>query len=195
MYLLNFTSWMKWEKKLLWSNRHPTKTLDGLTPFFVLYSTQPSYAHLWVFGYACYPNLSSTAPHKLSPRSNLCVLIGYSTDNKGYQCLDLHSNRVIVSRHVVFNESLFPISEMPTSPLDRMPPHWIFERWWLFHFARWAMCCACGYSSSQQCGCRPWPYMCACCHLGMATCSISRALLTVKMAQNCALKTPSTTLV
>lgn len=27
-------------------NRHPTKTLDGLTPFFSLYGTQPSYDHL-----------------------------------------------------------------------------------------------------------------------------------------------------
>ena len=48
-------------------NRHPTKTLDGRTPFFALYGTQPSYTHLRVFGYACYPNLSSTAPPKLSP--------------------------------------------------------------------------------------------------------------------------------
>jgi len=27
-------------------NRHPTKTLDGRTPFFALYSTRPSYTHL-----------------------------------------------------------------------------------------------------------------------------------------------------
>ena len=31
-------------------NRHPTKTLDGRTPFFALYGTHPSYAHLRVFG-------------------------------------------------------------------------------------------------------------------------------------------------
>jgi hypothetical protein len=48
-------------------NRHPTKTLDGRTPYLALYGTQPSYAHLRVFCCACYPNLSSTAPHKLSP--------------------------------------------------------------------------------------------------------------------------------
>jgi hypothetical protein len=97
-------------------NRHPTKTLDGHTPFFALHGTQPSYTHLRVFGCACYPNLSSAAPHKLSPRSSLCVFLGYSLDHKGYRCLDLHSNRIIVSRHVVFNETLFPFSEMSTSP-------------------------------------------------------------------------------
>jgi histone deacetylase 1/2 len=99
-------------------NRHPTKTLDGRTPFFALYGTQPSYTHLRVFGCACYPNLSSTAKHKLSPRSSLYVFLGYSSDHKGYRCLDLHSNRIIVSRHVVFNETLFPFSEMSTTPQD-----------------------------------------------------------------------------
>ena len=99
-------------------NRHPTKSLDGRTPFFALYGTQPSYTHLRVFGCACYPNLSSTAPHKLSPHSSLCVFLGYSSDHKGYRCLDLHSNRIIVSRQVVFNETLFPFSEMSTTPQD-----------------------------------------------------------------------------
>jgi hypothetical protein len=97
-------------------NCHPTKTLDGHTPFFALHGTQPSYTHLRVFGCACYPNLSSAAPHKQSPRSSLCVFLGYSSDHKGYRCLNLHYNWIIVSRHVVFDETLFPFSEMSTSP-------------------------------------------------------------------------------
>jgi hypothetical protein len=99
-------------------NRHPTKTLDDLTPFFSLYGTHPTYDHLRVFGCACYPNLSSTAPHKLSPRSTLCVFLGYSTDHKGYWCLDLHTNRIIISHHVTFNETVFPFTDMSSSPQD-----------------------------------------------------------------------------
>jgi hypothetical protein len=99
-------------------NRHPTKTLGGLTPFFALYDTYPDYTHLRVFGCACYPNLSATATHKLSPRSSLCVFLGYSFDHKVYRCLDLHSNRIIISRHVTFDESVFPFSNMSTSASD-----------------------------------------------------------------------------
>jgi hypothetical protein len=61
--------------------------------------------------------MSSTAPHKLAPRSSLCVFLGYSSEHKGYRCLELQSNRIIVSRHVVFDESFFPFSDMSTTPM------------------------------------------------------------------------------
>jgi len=71
----------------------------------------PTYDHLRVFGCKCYPNLSATAPHKLAPRSALCVFLGYSAHHKGYRYLDLSSNRVIISRHVIFDETTFPFAE------------------------------------------------------------------------------------
>jgi hypothetical protein len=60
----------------------PTKTLQLSTPHFALFGTPPAYDHLRVFGCKCYPNLSATAPHKLAPRSVLCVFLGYSTHHK-----------------------------------------------------------------------------------------------------------------
>jgi len=89
----------------------PTKTLGFSTPHHALLGTPPAYGHLRVFGCKCYPNLSATASHKLAPRSTLCVFLGYSTHHKGYRCLDLSSNRVIISRHVIFDETAFPFAE------------------------------------------------------------------------------------
>jgi hypothetical protein len=43
-------------------NRLSTKTLAFSTPYSALFSSQPSYDHLKVFGCACYPNMSSTSP-------------------------------------------------------------------------------------------------------------------------------------
>ena len=64
--------------------------------------------------------MSATAPHKLIPRSVLCVFLGYSAHHKGYRCLDLSSNRVIVSRHIIFDETAFPFAKHhgPSAPAD-----------------------------------------------------------------------------
>jgi hypothetical protein len=95
----------------------PSKVVRHPTPHFALYGTTPSYDHLRVFGCACYPNTSATAPHKLSPRSTRCLFLGYSPDHKGYRCLDLISHRIIISRHVVFDEYVFSLAGS-TPPTD-----------------------------------------------------------------------------
>jgi hypothetical protein len=76
-----------------------------------LFGSAPSYEHLLVFGCACYPNTTATAPHNLAPRSTL--FLGYTFDHKGYRCLDLSTNRLIVFRHVVFYEDSFPLGASP----------------------------------------------------------------------------------
>jgi hypothetical protein len=98
-------------------NRLPTKTLHMSTPFFALHRTNPSYHDLRAFGCSCYPNLTATTPHKLAPCSTLCAFLGYSPDHKGNRCLDLDTtNRVIISRHVVFDETTFPFWCRQSSP-------------------------------------------------------------------------------
>ena len=61
--------------------------------------------------------MSSTVPYKLAPRSSLCVFLGYSSEHKGYRCLELQSNRILISRHVIFDESVFPFSDMSSTPM------------------------------------------------------------------------------
>ncbi|WVZ93597.1 hypothetical protein U9M48_039565 [Paspalum notatum var. saurae] len=78
-------------------NLLPTTTLQSGTPHQALFVSPPSYDHLRVFGCCCYPNLFAIASHKLAPRSTQCVFLGYSAHHKEYRCLDLSSNRVIIS--------------------------------------------------------------------------------------------------
>ena len=94
-------------------NLRPTKKLSLITPHEVLHSTPPSYSHLCVFGCLCFPNTSATASHKLSPRSTRCVFIGYPREQKGYRCFDLSTRKVITSRHVIFDETIF-LYTLPT---------------------------------------------------------------------------------
>jgi hypothetical protein len=58
----------------------------------------------------CYPNLSATTPHKLSPRSTACVFLGYSPSQKVYRCLDLSTHKIIISRQFIFYETPFPFA-------------------------------------------------------------------------------------
>jgi hypothetical protein len=91
-------------------NRLPTTAIQVACPHLALFGSAPSYEHLRVFGCTCYPNTTATVPHKLSSRSTQCVFLGYSPNHKGYHCLDLLTNRLIISRYVVFDEDNFSLT-------------------------------------------------------------------------------------
>jgi hypothetical protein len=98
-------------------NRRPSSAIHSEIPFTHLYRKSPSYDHLRIFGYLCYPNLQATSAHKLAPRSTACVFLGYPSAHKGYRCLDLATGRVYISRHVIFDETHFPFADtLPPSP-------------------------------------------------------------------------------
>jgi hypothetical protein len=101
-------------------NRRPCQPLQFRTPYQLLFGCSPDYQHLRTFGCLCYPNLSSITPHKLSPRSARCVFLGYPSEHKGYRCLNLDTMKIIISRHVVFDESIFPFA---THPATASLPH------------------------------------------------------------------------
>jgi hypothetical protein len=41
------------------------------------------------------------------------LILGYSEHHKSYRCLDLSTNRLVISRHVVFDEAVFPFAASP----------------------------------------------------------------------------------
>ena len=51
---------------------------------------------------------------KLEFRSKKCVFLGYSSLHKGYKCLHVPTNRLYISRDVIFDENVFPFSNMPS---------------------------------------------------------------------------------
>jgi histone deacetylase 1/2 len=101
-------------------NRLPSRTIDMQTPLERLLRETPDYTFFKVFGCACWPHLRPYNNHKLDFRSKKCVFLGYSPIHKGYKCLHVPSNRVYISRDVIFDEHVFPFSTMPTS--HTLPP-------------------------------------------------------------------------
>jgi len=96
-------------------NLLPSKSINNEIPFVKLFNKQPSYSHLRVFGCLCFPHKNTS--HKLVPRSSPCIFLGYPSHHRGYRCLDLSTKKIILSRHVTFDESVFPFASMtPTQP-------------------------------------------------------------------------------
>lgn len=90
----------------------PSKLLGNKSPLEVLYTRVPSYDHIRVFGCLCYPLIPSTTINKLQPRSTPCVFLGYPTHHRGYKCYDLSSHKIIICRHVLFDEHTFPFASL-----------------------------------------------------------------------------------
>ena len=110
------------------TNILPHKGLSYSSPLHILFHKEPSYSHLRVFGCLCYPLFPSTTIHKLQARSTPCVFLGFPSNHRGYKCYDPSSRKIIICRHVIFDESNFPFSKLHTpndtyyhfldSPLD-----------------------------------------------------------------------------
>jgi len=120
-------------------NWRPCRATASATPYSLLFGVPPAYDELRVFGCRCYPNMISTPAHKLAARSTTCVFIGYPADHRGYRCYNITTGRVITSRHVVFDEDVFPFRDLdlrepassssspPTLPEDDAPQRLVTE--------------------------------------------------------------------
>lgn len=110
-------------------NRLPSSS-NVEPPYTLLLKKSPNYALLRVLGCACFSYTRPYTNHKLQNRALPCVFIGYASSQKGYKCLHVESNRVYVSRHVIFDEDHFPFrdntSGSPASSESSVlaPAHW-----------------------------------------------------------------------
>jgi hypothetical protein len=85
-------------------NRAPTKALENKTSYEAWYGRKPAIHFFRTFG--CVAHVKATGSHmrKLDDRSTPMVLIGYEPRTKAYRLYNLVTNRVHVSRDVVFEE-------------------------------------------------------------------------------------------
>nr|GEV62097.1 ribonuclease H-like domain-containing protein [Tanacetum cinerariifolium] len=91
----------------------PSTAINNEISFTKLYNQIPTYEDLRVFGCLCYPHVD--ASRKLEPRFTPCIFLGYPANHRGYRCLDLASNKIIISRHVRFDEDVFPFENVTSS--------------------------------------------------------------------------------
>jgi hypothetical protein len=85
-------------------NRCPTKSVYGMTPFEAWHGKKPAVHHLKTFG--CIVYIRNTVPHlkKLEDRGRKMIFIGYEEGMKVYHAYDPITERVHVSRDIIFDE-------------------------------------------------------------------------------------------
>lgn len=76
-----------------------------------LFGSRPNYQKLRVFGCLCFSCHRPYAAHKLDSRSSRYVFLGYSFTQSAYLCLDIVTSRLYTSRHVRFEEQIFPFAK------------------------------------------------------------------------------------
>ena len=86
-------------------NRSSSKSVGGKTPYELWTGSVPGVQHLRTFG--CVAHMKVTTPNlkKLDDRSRRTIFVGYEPGSKAYRVYDPVSQRVHVSRDLVFEEA------------------------------------------------------------------------------------------
>jgi len=88
-------------------NRLPTRAnIRHASPYELWYGYKPSISNLRVIWSDAFAHIAKSKRTKLAPKANKLKLVGYHDEKKAYKLWDQSSNRIVVSRDVVFNESI-----------------------------------------------------------------------------------------
>ena len=85
-------------------NRVGIKALIDQTPYEGLKGRKPTIEHLRIFGCKCYAKIEKPFPMKLDDMSRTLIHLGIDSGSKAYRLYHPISQRVVVSRDVVFDE-------------------------------------------------------------------------------------------
>lgn len=92
-----------------------TPLLNSKSPYQVLYNKSPNYTNLKIFGCLAFSYTSIQNRSKFDPRGRMNVFVGYKPGCKGYLLLDLLTQQIHVSRHVIFLETPCPFTSADSS--------------------------------------------------------------------------------
>ncbi|CAM8885291.1 unnamed protein product [Rhodiola kirilowii] len=91
-----------WASHIL--NRCSTSAVKNRTPQECWSNTKPSVDYFKIFGCIGYVHIPRQIRVKLDDKSQKCIFLGVSEESKAYKMYDPLSNKVIISRDVIFDE-------------------------------------------------------------------------------------------
>ncbi|GJS96088.1 putative reverse transcriptase domain-containing protein [Tanacetum coccineum] len=95
------------EKKLLacyTQNRSIIIPTHEKTAYHIINDMKPSIKHLHIFGCTCYLTRDGENLDKMKEKGDPCILVGYSTQSKGYRVYSKRTRLIVESIHLKFDE-------------------------------------------------------------------------------------------
>ncbi|GKD46154.1 retrovirus-related pol polyprotein from transposon TNT 1-94, partial [Tanacetum coccineum] len=74
------------------------------TAYHIINGRKPSIKHLHIFGCTCYLTKDGENLDKMKEKGDPCILVGYSTQSKGYRVYNKRTRLIVESIHLKFDE-------------------------------------------------------------------------------------------
>nr|GEV44499.1 retrovirus-related Pol polyprotein from transposon TNT 1-94 [Tanacetum cinerariifolium] len=84
------------------------------TPYHIINDRKPSIKHLLIFGCICYITRDGENLDKMKEKRDQYILVGYSTQSKGYRVYNKRTRMIVKSIHIRFDE-IKEVSDMSVS--------------------------------------------------------------------------------
>lgn len=112
MLLASGIEWRFWNEAVVAANylknRSPTSAygeqFNNQTPAELWFGTKPDLSNIRIFGSTCYNHIPADNRRKLDAKSSKCIMLGYGTSYNTYRLWDVDANKMMIGRHVVFDE-------------------------------------------------------------------------------------------
>ncbi|GJW22489.1 retrovirus-related pol polyprotein from transposon TNT 1-94 [Tanacetum coccineum] len=87
------------------------------TAYHIINDRKPSIKHLHIFGCTCYITRDGENLDKMKEKGDPCVMVGYSTQSKGYRVYNKRTRLIVESIHIKFDEIKEMMSDHNSSDL------------------------------------------------------------------------------
>ncbi|GJT64229.1 retrovirus-related pol polyprotein from transposon TNT 1-94 [Tanacetum coccineum] len=92
--------WAKDENRTLVENRSIIISTHGKMAYHIINDRKPSIKHLHIFGCICYITRDGENLDKMKEKGDPCVMVGYSTQSKGYRVYNKRTRLIVESIHI-----------------------------------------------------------------------------------------------
>ncbi|GJS99788.1 retrovirus-related pol polyprotein from transposon TNT 1-94 [Tanacetum coccineum] len=109
-------------------NRSIIISTHGKTAYHIINDRKSTIKHLHIFGCICYLTRDGENLDKMKEKGDPCVMVGYSTQSKGYRVYNKRTRLIVESIHINFDEikeMMFDHNRQKASDYDNsnlMPP-------------------------------------------------------------------------